>query len=293
VSTPSYSWRFWSGLLASEHREAIGIALWEFLWCIDRTTEEEGGIGKVLGGKEVTATEIGEELGVSSRTCRTNLNRLDDHGYIRLIKGRYGFRIEVPKSKKWPFPGRKKASGLEPPQVGRDLPTSRKKPSALHNKDDKAVDCTESDDDHHADSAPPEQLPEDHPNYGGPLPLNPDAAPYPQAVSSETSALAAQIESDLRMNPTVTGVHLRHLETAREHLADARILKLVASKASSIQAAHNPWSYIVGLQKQGGILFNEIEHPSTDRGEGRVDDEGFLRPSGRTAEDRGFHVHDS
>jgi len=138
VAKRSKSWRFWNGLLAPDHREAIGIAVWEFLWCIDRTTKEADGVGLVLGGKEVSAKMISDDLGITDRTVRANLKKLERAGYVTLRQGKHGYLITVPKSKKWTSQerkevaglgpqGRKKASGLEEPRAEGSFPESGRK----------------------------------------------------------------------------------------------------------------------------------------------------------------------
>lgn len=95
-----------SGLLEPKHRDNIGIAVWEFLWCIDRTTQERedenGDIwGIVLGGKPIQAEEISDSLGTHPETVKKNLRRLDNFGYLMLKRTPYGNIIHVGKSLKW------------------------------------------------------------------------------------------------------------------------------------------------------------------------------------------------
>ena len=126
-----------NGLLCSEHRRRIGVAIWEFAWLIDHTTREEDGVGIVLGGKPIKYSEIASDLGISERTAAENCRRLAKEGYIRLDQAPHGNRFWVAKSKKFTWkrqeesyqsggerveesfhPGRKKASS----QSGRKLP---------------------------------------------------------------------------------------------------------------------------------------------------------------------------
>ena len=90
-----------NGLLCSEHRKRIGVAIWEFFWCIDHTTEEVNGLGKVLGEKPITYAYIAADLGVSQKTVERHCKRLEMEGYIHLIRTPYGFQIQVAKSKKF------------------------------------------------------------------------------------------------------------------------------------------------------------------------------------------------
>ncbi len=90
-----------NGLLCSEHRKRIGIAIWEFAWLIDRTTKEEDGVGIVLGGKPIKYSEIASDLGISKRTAAENCRRLAKEGYIRLDQAPHGNKFWVAKSKKF------------------------------------------------------------------------------------------------------------------------------------------------------------------------------------------------
>lgn len=112
--------------MAPDHREAIGIAVWEFLWCIDRTTKEVDGVGLVHGGKDVTCKTIGDDLGLSERTVRRNLNQLEAAGYVTLQKGQRGYVISVPKSKKWTPRDRTEVASLgtsRPDTCGQSIPS--------------------------------------------------------------------------------------------------------------------------------------------------------------------------
>jgi len=95
----SHSFTFWSGALTADHRKKIGPAIWEFLWCIDKTTKEitEDGRnwGLVYSGKPVTCEVIAQEYGINERTIRRNLERLETEGYIKIIRAPYGLIIHV------------------------------------------------------------------------------------------------------------------------------------------------------------------------------------------------------
>ena len=97
------SWPFpvYSGLLQNGHKKKMGEAIWEFLWCIDKTTVEENGIGWVLGKKPVTIDEIANELEESWRTTQRHLETLRNCHYITITRASKGMVIGVLKSKKW------------------------------------------------------------------------------------------------------------------------------------------------------------------------------------------------
>ena len=79
--------------------------MWEFLWLIDKVTEEveEEGVrlGLVLGGAPVLAEEIGRVLDKHSQSVRKNLARLEAAGYIRTERRTAGLAIMVLRSVKW------------------------------------------------------------------------------------------------------------------------------------------------------------------------------------------------
>ena len=82
-----------SGIFA--HCARIGIAIWVFLWMIDRTTQERpdaGGYleGFVYGGRPVRAQEIAKELQMGTRTVQAHLDHLVSAGYIRRLSGGHG-----------------------------------------------------------------------------------------------------------------------------------------------------------------------------------------------------------
>jgi hypothetical protein len=89
----------WNGVL--EHRERIGDAIWEFLWCLDAITQETDGAGIVLGGAPVKAERIAGDLKRDVETTRKNLRKLREKKYIRTRRTAYGFVIEVLNSKKF------------------------------------------------------------------------------------------------------------------------------------------------------------------------------------------------
>ena len=96
---PSYPIPLWNGIF--DHRPKIGPALWVYLWCLDRITREESGVGFVLGGSVVHAERIAADLQDSDRTVRRHLKRLARHKYIGLKRDPYGFIITVAKSRKF------------------------------------------------------------------------------------------------------------------------------------------------------------------------------------------------
>ena len=95
----SYPFPVWNGLL--EHRKRIGPSVWEFLWCLDRITQDRGEVGIVNGGAPVKAERIARNLKVSTRTIKQNLRRLTTEGYLKLRRTPYGNVIQVMNSSKF------------------------------------------------------------------------------------------------------------------------------------------------------------------------------------------------
>jgi hypothetical protein len=90
----------WNGIL--DHRDRIGGAVWEFLWCLDKVSVEKNGVGIVLRGKPVKVEEI--VAGISGSDCETvrlHMIALEEQKYIRRRRTPYGHVIEVLNSKKF------------------------------------------------------------------------------------------------------------------------------------------------------------------------------------------------
>lgn len=107
MSDNSFPFPTYSGLLTPEHKKNIGPALWEFLWCISKTTKEKVSDGEkqgiVLGGKPIKHEDIADDLGVSAITVQRNMSRLKKHGYIETKRAPYGEIITVRNSKKFRY----------------------------------------------------------------------------------------------------------------------------------------------------------------------------------------------
>lgn len=145
----------WSGIL--EHRKRLGLAIYEFIWCIDKVTQEsptenEGkSDGLVLGGACVKIKDIARDLNEGYRTARRNLDLLESENYITRKRTAYGFSIRVRNSKKFKIWGNRVArSGQsEGKENGQKWPVStlesgQKWPLRVdksgRNKEDHAVD---------------------------------------------------------------------------------------------------------------------------------------------------------
>ena len=94
------------GLLEKKHVEAMGIALWCFLWCVNRVTTDRTDAngerwGQVLGGCRFNHQRIADELGLPLRSVRYQMDRLKTAGYLRITRCRDGQQVEVRHSIKW------------------------------------------------------------------------------------------------------------------------------------------------------------------------------------------------
>ena len=104
----SYPFPVWSGLLVPKHRKSIGIALWFFLWLLDRVTREEDGWGIVLGGRPVKDEEVALKLGLHINTVRSDRATLFAGKYIECTRTPYGFTYKVRNSRKFGIWGEKR-----------------------------------------------------------------------------------------------------------------------------------------------------------------------------------------
>lgn len=90
-----------SGLVDPKHEEAMGQAVWLYLWFLWRQTKHSG---LVLGGMPLTYKEIAKRSGFGERKIRRWLQILRVHGYVKVEYRNYMMMaIQVLKSKKFNF----------------------------------------------------------------------------------------------------------------------------------------------------------------------------------------------
>lgn len=90
-----------NNLLEPKHRKAMGTAVWEFMWCLDKITLiDSNNIGWVLGRKPTKLREIEKDIGITQPKISKNLSKLQKAGYLVLIHAPYGIVIGVNKAKK-------------------------------------------------------------------------------------------------------------------------------------------------------------------------------------------------
>jgi hypothetical protein len=87
-----------NGLLETKHLEAIGNAIWLYLWLLDKQPK---GTDKVLGGQPVNYELFKASINVSRRTYTYWLTCLKNTGYITILRTPYGQIITIQKPKKW------------------------------------------------------------------------------------------------------------------------------------------------------------------------------------------------
>lgn len=101
-----------NGLLEPKHVEAMGEAVWLYMWLQDKNTSvNENGEGKVLGGRPVVfEDDIMPDLGIPRRTYSRWVDRLRDAGYIMTLRTPRGLVIVISKAKKYSGKGSAKSA---------------------------------------------------------------------------------------------------------------------------------------------------------------------------------------
>lgn len=85
----------WEWLLSEEHRDKIGQSIWVWFWCLFNVTSEENGVGVVCDNSPLKYEMIADELGLSVRTVGRQVATLAGHGYLRVDRTRWGFRLAM------------------------------------------------------------------------------------------------------------------------------------------------------------------------------------------------------
>ena len=266
------------GLLEPEHIDRMGIAVWLFLWCIDRQTREKDGLGWVYGGKLLTHEEIAEEMGRRERTVRRWCKLLENEDYIVVIHGHQKrMKIGVKKPTK---------GGLRSSKSGRS-------DSAKYGRDEDHAEGDSSRPDMDGDNRPSladkdaserPHVPDSGPDVAGhslEIDLTPDLKQQPQSSKSDekksghpapkprkkgdedrASSLAAirAIKEAIEIDIPWTAKHYRILR--KYHLPNLTIEQIKDAVLDAEDAireeAYNKADYIVGNPQRGkkGILGN-------------------------------------
>lgn len=92
-----------NGLLEPKHYQAMGEAVWLYMWLQDKCTSvNENGEGKVLGNKPIVfEIDVEPVLGCSRATYGRMVKKLRDGGYIKTIRTPVGLSIVISKQKKY------------------------------------------------------------------------------------------------------------------------------------------------------------------------------------------------
>jgi hypothetical protein len=109
-----------NNLLDPKHQKAMKDSVWLFMWLLDKITSiDEGGIGKILGGKPIKPEEIIKDLGISERTYWNWMKILLSAGYINTKRTSFGCVITVNKARK---------------RFGRSAKSGKEKCNSLHSE---------------------------------------------------------------------------------------------------------------------------------------------------------------
>ena len=117
-------------LLDPKHIESMGVAVWLYMFFIDKMTSiSEEGIGKVLGGKPIKYEEVKAELGLSQRTYNRWVSILSKEGYLNMTRTPYGIVFSVNKAfkrfgKKIEMGGYAKSGASDTPVVAHPMDKS-------------------------------------------------------------------------------------------------------------------------------------------------------------------------
>jgi hypothetical protein len=90
-----------NNLLEDKHFEAMGKAVWLYMWLIDRMTDISEGQGIVNGGHPVTYAAVTKQLSsLSERSYNRMVHTLREAGYINTVQAKYGIYVTINKAKK-------------------------------------------------------------------------------------------------------------------------------------------------------------------------------------------------
>lgn len=96
---PSYAIGAKNGLLDQKHLNALGQALWLYLWFLDKQVKDTD---LVLGGKPITYQMFSESFpDVPRRTYGLWLDKVKAGGYIEMLRTPHGYVVTITKPKKW------------------------------------------------------------------------------------------------------------------------------------------------------------------------------------------------
>lgn len=95
----TYSIGLQNGLLDGKHMQALGQAVWLYMWLIDKQPKKTN---KVSGGKPIKHADFANDFPqVTRRTYVRWMDALEKGGYISVLRTPRGLVITIGKSKKW------------------------------------------------------------------------------------------------------------------------------------------------------------------------------------------------
>lgn len=121
-------------LLDPKHIEGMGIAVWLYMWLLDKMTKiNDRKDGQVLGGKPITYEDVKADLGIGRSTYFRWLQALEDGQYITCNRTPRGVTVVLHKAKKY--------YGNRVPNVG--LKGEISVPDVNHQSPKCGTECTE------------------------------------------------------------------------------------------------------------------------------------------------------
>ncbi len=120
-----------NALCETKHYEKMGVALWLYIWLLDKVTKiDSDGNGLVLGGKPIKIEEVPH---INYENAKRYFKILEEYKYIITKRTGYGKIIKLTKCKKIFGEYKKPDSTKMPYQIGQKCPITYTK-NALSNK---------------------------------------------------------------------------------------------------------------------------------------------------------------
>jgi len=145
----SYPIPVFSGLLRDGHYQRMGMAIWVFIWLLDKVTSEytdEDGTrwGKVLGGQPVRYQDIATDLKICLRMAKYHVATLCKETYIRVKRHPRGIICEIRNSRKRIFRSTSRSATSCPSETSTEVqdPAPLKKPEVQGLATRSATSCT-------------------------------------------------------------------------------------------------------------------------------------------------------
>lgn len=109
-------------LLDPKHIENMGIAVWLYMWLLDKMTKiNDRKDGQVLGGKPITYQDVRNDLGIGRSTYFRWLQALEDGQYITCNRTPKGVTVVLHKAKKY-YGNQVSSAEKRVPYVGQQSP---------------------------------------------------------------------------------------------------------------------------------------------------------------------------